>query len=72
MPPPVPEKFSNEPQRTLWRDIARLQEDYTSSVASFIEVLDDIRANLQQPEIALIGLTMDEAIEVVRGTAGKN
>ena len=70
MPAPVPDRFSNEPQYSLWRDIARLQEDYQSSTESFIQVLDDIKARLENPELALIGLTLDESVEVVRKIAG--
>jgi len=70
MPAPVPEKFNSEPQYSLWRDIARLQEDYSSSTESFIEVLDDIKARLEKPEIALVDFTEDEAVEIVREIAG--
>jgi len=46
MPPPVPEKFTNADEQTLWRDIARLQEDYIGDHASFGRVIGDILSTL--------------------------
>lgn len=47
MPAEVPGQFQNEPEYSLWRNIARLQEDYDGGVDSFVTVARDITTRLE-------------------------
>lgn len=74
--PPDTQFYENTENYTLWRDVSRLFEDWAPIDAPerterFVTVLKDILSRLEpeQPEIALIGLTEEEVLEVVRTNA---
>lgn len=46
MPAPTPNKFTDEKEWVLWRNIARLQEDYQGDIDSFLRVVGDITDTL--------------------------
>jgi hypothetical protein len=55
MPPPVPEQFTDPKEQTLWRDIARLQEDYQGGNESFLRIAEDVINTLAEREVARHG-----------------
>lgn len=50
MPAPVPEQFTDPVEQNLWRDIARLQEDYQGGIVSFLRVVRNITNTLGAAE----------------------
>lgn len=50
MPAEVPQEFQNEPEFTLWRNIARLFEDYTGGQDSFLRVVGNITSAIAGAE----------------------